>query len=655
MVPFFIKLYYFRMRTFALITFARTACLVVACGVQLVVSSQIKPVAVTETKDEFVSGTKWMNTDFPLNFSSFRDKVLLIHTMDLGCAECIEENIYLSKEVESMFHIQMVTVFAADSSDVFHQDRIKKYIESNRINHPVAVVPDYNGLQNLPADRKAGVLMAYLNQHKPFQVLSKSGISAELTGLMDSFALMAKSPNAGTSFSKTRYMPTVNQEYLSQPLIENPTYMCYGAGAQQLFVTDAAHNRILLLDPMGSVNTVIGSAGMGFADGSIDVAKFHGLSGLCYDEKNYLLYIADMLNHRLRVADFKNGEVRTVLGNGISFRSSQLQDIGAFPGITEKILDETEALGFPVDVLLWSDKVLVASAEYNQIFECNPTAKSASEWCRIDVPVDPKSGTRPMITNMSMGTNEVFCVLSDGSVYRIAVPAPGQKAQAVLFFKKDGIQSLVQEGDDYYGCVNHSIVKYSSGEFKTYSGSNAMGFKNGKGSKSKFAFPFDIIKWHDQWMVTDASNNVFRLLSGKKGKSKTFRYLPSSNLWRFADATSHCESAAFEAIATGTNPTVTVNLDLGEYVLEAAGQNEVHSDGSAPLSFGSMDISGDEFTFSVKEEEYSGVIFMELFLTLRNEKSPDVYYFKRAFLNVQLEFQESSPSTHSVNFKPIIR
>jgi hypothetical protein len=626
-----------------------------ALALQLMSHGQIKPVAATDIKDEFAVGTIWLNTDFPLSFNSFRDKVLLIHTMDLDCVDCTEQNIYLNNLVENMFHIQMVTVFSSDSMDIYQLDRIKKYVSVNRINHPIALVPDFLSLKNLPADRKVGVLMAYLNQQKPFQVLAKSGLSPELTGLMDSFSQMAKSPNAGTVFSKNRYMPVINPDYLAQPLIENPTYLTYGAGAQQLFVTDAAHNRALLMDPMGSINTVIGSAGQGYVDGTFDVAKFNGLSGIAYDEKNYLLYMADKFNQRLRVADFKNGEVRTVLGNGVSFRNSQLQEVGENAGMTDKILDETEPFGYPTDVLVWNDKVLVASAEYNQIFECNPNAKNAVEWCRIDVAVDASTGIRPSIVNLSMGTEEVFCVLSDGSVYRIAIPAVGSKAEPQFFCKKRGVRSFVSIDDKLYASADHQILKFVDGVFSAYSGSGKKGFKNGKGNKTEFSFPFDLIKWHDQITVSDGGNNTFRLLSGKKGKSKSFRYLPSSNLWRFADATSHCESAPFDPINCGSKPTITVNLDLGQFTIDQMGHNEVHSDGSAPLSFGSMDVSGDEFTFSVTEEEYTGVVFLELFLTLRDEKNPDTYYHKRAFLSIQLEYEEGAPSTHALKFKPVIR
>jgi len=612
--------------------------------------AQLERVGYTEVADEFPVDTKWINYDTPLSFSSFRDKLLVIHTMDLDCIDCIEQNLFLDKSVRSFFHTQLITVFDEDTTDVLYVERINDYIKRNHINHPVAIMPGFKGLKNID-ERRPGITLVYLNKAVPFQKLVKVGMSPDLIGLKETFETINKSPKSGQVFATSIYQSRSNPDILAQALIEFPTYLSEGAGGQQIFVTDAGHDRIVLTDSQGDVNTVVGMAGGGFVEGPFDVARFNGASGTAYNEKDYVLYIADTYNHRLRVADFKDGQTKTVLGNGVSFANSQLQEQGYTPGLTTKILDETEPFGYPTDVLFMNGKVYVASAEYNQIFEFNPTSKSANELVRVMTPID-SMGAVPYISNLSAGKDTIYCVLSDGSVYAVALG--GEKPVASLLLKQTGLRSFVQVENYLLATVDHKIYSFSKSELKVKSGSGVRGIKNGKASKSMYSSPFDLVSWQGQAMISDAGNHTLRTISLKKGKSAGYHYFPGSNLWRFADATSHSESASFDPIHCGVGADITIKLDLGEYKLVPEGHNEVHADGSSPLSMTSMDILENQFTFSITNEGYSGAIFLELFLTVQKKNNPDSYFHKRAFLNIPIEYDKQGASAHERTFKPLI-
>jgi sugar lactone lactonase YvrE len=66
-----------------------------------------------------------------------------------------------------------------------------------------------------------------------------------------------------------------------------------------IYVADAANNRIREISPAGVVSTLAGST-VGFADGSGSNAKFYTPAGIASDAKGNI-YVADTYNHRIRL------------------------------------------------------------------------------------------------------------------------------------------------------------------------------------------------------------------------------------------------------------------------------------------------------------------------------------------------------------------
>jgi len=90
------------------------------------------------------------------------------------------------------------------------------------------------------------------------------------------------------------------------------------ATKDRVVVADTNHNRIVVTDPSGRVEAVIGST-QGFKDGAFTEAQFHRPHGVLISGD--LVYIADTENHRLRVADLKAKTVATIAGTGAQGRS----------------------------------------------------------------------------------------------------------------------------------------------------------------------------------------------------------------------------------------------------------------------------------------------------------------------------------------------
>ena len=81
-----------------------------------------------------------------------------------------------------------------------------------------------------------------------------------------------------------------------------------------LFVADSYNNKVKRLDPgRRAVTTWLGSGSAGRADGRGPSAAFREPGGVCAGADG--LYIADTNNHRIAVADWTTGFVRTLIGD----------------------------------------------------------------------------------------------------------------------------------------------------------------------------------------------------------------------------------------------------------------------------------------------------------------------------------------------------
>jgi hypothetical protein len=605
--------------------------------------------------DNFPATARWINTPNALSFNEFRDKVVVLHTFDMRSAECIEQFIRLQAMADISHHMDLITVFDVDSADAYQLDRINEFILLYKVKHPVVVMPGYDGLVNLPQP-KPGMIMSYFNSHRPFSIISKPGYSAELKNLLDLMDVMRTSPKAGGVFAATHLTVSEDPGLYAQFLIEYPTYLSRGAGGQMFYVTDAGHDRIVQIDIDGRVNTVVGMAGGGYMDGKYNEARFRHPGGTAFVEQDYNLYIADTYNHMLRVTDFKTGDVMTLLGNGTTFRQSAISEEGDYPGLTTKIHDPSEPFGFPTDVAIFKNRIIVASGEYNQLFEYMPNSQSAVEFARI--PADFSSnGIRPFISNITVEGNAIYCVLSDGQLWKVQLTEVEKGPEQISVQKlpaNPGLTSVAIRDEVIYGTANHALYKLVDGSWKVLAGSDVAGFKDGKTTKAGFDFAFDIMDLNGKWLMSDMANHTIRQLEGKKVKASTFIYYPSSDLWRFADATSGSESIAFDPIRVKEGSRITVNLDLNGYDILATGLNEVHDDGTYPIKLDANELYAEEFTFSIREEGFQGAVLVEMYLTLEDAKRKGRYLLKRAFMNFPVEYAEDGAGAVSLDCKPLI-
>ena len=86
-----------------------------------------------------------------------------------------------------------------------------------------------------------------------------------------------------------------------------------------VFVADSLNHRVRVIQTNGQVATLCGkNSGIkgGFADGTLDDAKFLWPIGLALNKSSGTLIVADSGNHRIREVDSTNKVVRTLAGKG---------------------------------------------------------------------------------------------------------------------------------------------------------------------------------------------------------------------------------------------------------------------------------------------------------------------------------------------------
>ena|GEM_PF-465209 len=88
--------------------------------------------------------------------------------------------------------------------------------------------------------------------------------------------------------------------------------------AGNLYVSDAAANRIRRITPAGIITTYAGTGQPGFSgdDGPAAAARLTSPAGMAFDRQGNF-YFADQLNHRIRRIDTR-GVIRTVAGTGVA-------------------------------------------------------------------------------------------------------------------------------------------------------------------------------------------------------------------------------------------------------------------------------------------------------------------------------------------------
>jgi sugar lactone lactonase YvrE len=110
-------------------------------------------------------------------------------------------------------------------------------------------------------------------------------------------------------------------------LLNAPRGIAINPGSGALYIADQSNNNIRKVDASGIISTVAGTGAAGFSDGSVASATFHFPTGITVDPGTGDIYVADVLNSRVR--KISGGNVTTFAGTGASSAAGNLNEGGA--------------------------------------------------------------------------------------------------------------------------------------------------------------------------------------------------------------------------------------------------------------------------------------------------------------------------------------
>ena len=216
-----------------------------------------------------------------------------------------------------------------------------------------------------------------------------------------------------------------------------------------VYVADMLNHRIRKIDTTGRVSTLAGDGSKGFIDGSVTIAKFSYPTGVAIDDSGNV-YVADSCNHRIRKID-TTGRVSTLAGSEYGFADG-FRTVAKFNNPNDVAVDN-------------AGNVYVADASNNRIRKIDTTG----------------------LVSTLAGSEYGF---ADGS------------GTTTKFYEPSGV-TLDNAGNIYVAdTYNHRIRKIdSSGNVSTLAGDGSEGFSDGSGTVAKFGWPYGV--------AVDSTGNVY--------------------------------------------------------------------------------------------------------------------------------------------------
>lgn len=269
---------------------------------------------------EFPSGLDWINTDSPLTMQGLQGKIVIFDFWTYGCINCIHM-IPILEEVEEKYadEVVVIGVHSAKFENEGQTDNLRQIVQRYDLKHPVINDKDFLVWQTYGA--RAWPTIAIVDP-RGYVVVRESGeipfeaFDAYLSGMIEYYDELDDS--------------IINRDPVElvlegagdpgTPLLF-PGKVLANEENNRLFIADSNHNRIVIVDlETNTVSDIIGSARRGFTDNSFEDAAFDKPQGMALDGD--LLYIADVNNHAIRVANLAERTVSTVVGNGDMGRGS---------------------------------------------------------------------------------------------------------------------------------------------------------------------------------------------------------------------------------------------------------------------------------------------------------------------------------------------
>jgi thiol-disulfide isomerase/thioredoxin len=255
----------------------------------------------------FDSGLPWLNVERPLTLDDLQGKVVILDFWTYGCINCV----HVLEDLRRLEHrfgdkLAVIGVHTPKFDNEKNLETLRSIVVRYRIEHPVVNDVDfelgrYYGMRAWPTqvvvDPQGNVVGQVVGEGN-YDVLEKA-----IDRLLDRHREHLDDSPLPLALESAR---------LGDTLLAAPGKIA--VSERRVAISDTLHNRIVVTDHQGNIESLFGGPDAGLRDGAADTARFASPQGLAFDAGG--LYVADTGNHAIRYIDLLRGEVTTVAGGG---------------------------------------------------------------------------------------------------------------------------------------------------------------------------------------------------------------------------------------------------------------------------------------------------------------------------------------------------
>ena len=489
-----------------------------------------------------VGENNWINVANPLTLKDLKGRVILLNFWTYDCVACTHILPQIKKLENELGN--KLTVISIHSGKFDNQKNLNSIIKAT-LRHDIthAVINDSNltiwnsfGVKAWPTliliDPKGNIKKTYVGEKEA------DNLTDDVKKITNKFRYDLNRDPLPLLLEKNKIAKRVLNYPTKIEYVKNFPFRAHNAPA--FLIANSGKNNILVSSLSGEIILQIGSGKSGFRDGSFEDAEFNMPTGMLYDAGK--LYVADSGNHSIRLINFKEQSVATIVGSG--------QKGGA---ITKSSIAAKDAeLSFPTDLEFYPsiNQIAIANSGSNQILQYDLAKQEISAL----------AGNGNMGIDDGKYPQNSLAQPYDLAIYNGKLYFVDSETSALRILEKDGIvKTLIGKGLFDFGykngsknqalmqhplaltaddtgiyisdSFNHAIRKYDpiSGEISTAIG-GSKGDSLGSSSNTKFDEPEGIISILDRFYLVDSNNNRIVIINRGKFSSELLDILPPLQL-----------------------------------------------------------------------------------------------------------------------------
>jgi hypothetical protein len=585
---------------------------------------------------QFPEGTVWFNTDYPFNSDLLNDKLVVLGCLQPEEITGIGAMVDLQEEFLTVPQVQLITLIPAREPSYSRQE-IFDFIQQNGISHPVGIVPNWGDIPMIEGARLPQLLVFEKSMKD-----SVVGIQGVLNIETFSASIMHWVEADVNSYSL--WQPTITPEpkHWANPLIELPNDLCYFSG--ELAVSEPALFRVSTVSEDGLIQKRIGGV-RGFADGDISVAQMKKPMGVTFSYAEQLLYIADPLNHAIRIYDNDQHVLLTILGNG---KQPNIENF-------EKATTWKGAIPYPTDLCIVKNKIYVLAGSDCSVWELNTGDQSSRLIWRSEN--KEAQGNALSALSLQFFNKEFYMLKSNGTISKFqkkkeqvaySPETPVNRAGGFTFYNNDLVVSEP---------FNHKISWLGSA--KNIAGSGMIGLKDGAADTAQFTRPMALNKIGSEIFVCEGGYGVLRKWRMVSNEVKSFYPVVSQEALYSGESPNAGEAVALEPITVEPGKTtLKLSIDAPGYFLLNNEENGVFTDENSGVSASAeLLIDGKiNLTLEVSEAQTEmGFIQLGLQLVLHPNDAPKMTYLKKMFVVFTFEILPGSEHEQELVIHPFVK